>query len=309
MALIFPNVPISPGVPPMSTRAPIADAPPPEALKKDNVASNSAPPQWGVYDGEKLALEPDSIFAVEPLKEYQIATYPIEQGGFQSFNKVSQPGTVHVTMTKGGSVAERAKFLEAVRELGESLKPLTVITPDATYSTVNLVRYDFRRTAEKGATLISVEVLFQEIRQTAVAVFSNSKAPSGAATVNQGPVRTTAPVASTTPIETEATRANPDKAVQLAKIPLSPTPSQVLTVDLAGQPTRVKTYQKAGGLFADIFVNDELTVAGVLATNRGALVRKAYSGFQGELFFQDNGGIADPIFSALGSRFDLIYQI
>lgn len=90
-------------------------------------------------------------------------------------------------------------------------------------------------------------------------------------------------------------------------IPTTAQPSQTLTATLAGQPCRINIYQKAPGLFADLYVNDVLIIAGALCLNTTLLVRNAYLGFIGDLAFFDMQGTDDPVYTGLGTRWLLFY--
>lgn len=90
-------------------------------------------------------------------------------------------------------------------------------------------------------------------------------------------------------------------------IPLVATPSQTVAVNLAGQNCQINVYQKAFGLFLDLYVNDGLIIGGVICQNRNRIVRSLYLGFQGDLIFLDNQGSADPVYTGLGAQFSLAY--
>ena len=90
-------------------------------------------------------------------------------------------------------------------------------------------------------------------------------------------------------------------------IPLQPAPSQILSVTLANQATTINLYQRTLGLFVDVSVGNQAIVTGVLALNLVKIVRDAYLGFIGDLFFVDNQGSSDPDYTGLGGRFSLIY--
>ncbi len=91
-------------------------------------------------------------------------------------------------------------------------------------------------------------------------------------------------------------------------VPLTPVPSQTLSVTLGEQRCRLNVYQKAFGVFVDVYVNDALVVAGSLARNLVPLVRSGYLGFVGDLYFNDTNGSSDPNHDGLGSRFVLLYD-
>lgn len=168
----FPNVPRFPGVPPVN-RIDTANEPVLPTLTKDEIAVTGGTVVWGIF-GQKgnLALEPDSITAVEYQREYRIADYPIEEGGFESYNKVATPFDIRVTMTKGGKLAERKDFLDQVELVVASLDLFTVVTPERSYKNINFMRQDYHRNANSGATLLTIELHALEIRTSASVQFS-----------------------------------------------------------------------------------------------------------------------------------------
>lgn len=158
------------------------------------VSAQADPFQWGIFDADGNAVVVgDSVEAFEEAKEYRVADYPLEEGAFESYNKVETPQEIRLTFKKSGTVAERAAFLTSLDTALKSLDIYSVATPEATYPSVNLVHRDMRRTAEKGAQLLTVDVGVRQVRTTAQTAFTNSKDPAGAATVNDGPVQPAPP--------------------------------------------------------------------------------------------------------------------
>lgn len=90
-------------------------------------------------------------------------------------------------------------------------------------------------------------------------------------------------------------------------IPTQATPSQTFSVLLSGQNCQIDIYQKAQGLFLNLFVDGTMIVGGVICENRNRIVRDAYFGFIGDLAFVDLQGNSDPDYRELGSRFILVY--
>lgn len=90
-------------------------------------------------------------------------------------------------------------------------------------------------------------------------------------------------------------------------LPLAPEPSQSVTVTIGDQRMTLDVYQKRFGLFVDVYVNDALVIGGVLARNLLKIVRSAYLGFVGDVFFYDTQGTDDPVYSGLGDRFVFLY--
>lgn len=91
-------------------------------------------------------------------------------------------------------------------------------------------------------------------------------------------------------------------------VPLAPVPSQTTTVQLGTQSCRIDVRQRRTGLFFDLYVQDQPIVQGVKCLDRVRLVRNAYLGFTGELFFADTQGTSDPVYTGLGGRFILVWS-
>ena len=186
----YPDVPDTKGVPPVLRDGPSQSVP---QLTADQL--NNGQPMlatWGIYTtGGAKALDADSVVSLEYMSEFRVADYPLEKGGFVSYDKVAMPFDIRTLVTKGGSIAERTSFLSAVERLKESLDLVNVVTPERTYLNVNLVRASLSRSATGGAGLIAIECGFREIRESATANYSNSKQPSGAAQVIGGSVQVT----------------------------------------------------------------------------------------------------------------------
>jgi hypothetical protein len=135
----------------------------------------ASPSDWGIFNSSgSIVLDPDSMIAFERGVEYRIATYPLEKGGFQDYNKVATPFEVRVTMTKGGSVTDRQSFLNAIEALQASLDLYDVATPEKVYVGVNITRVSQSRSAQAGANLATVEILLQEVRQTVAVAYTKA---------------------------------------------------------------------------------------------------------------------------------------
>lgn len=90
-------------------------------------------------------------------------------------------------------------------------------------------------------------------------------------------------------------------------IPLQPVPSQMITVSLANQTCQILVSQKLSGMYLDLYVQNNLIIGGVICQNLNRIVRDAYLGFVGDLVFVDSQGFDDPVYTGLGSRFNLAY--
>jgi hypothetical protein len=93
-------------------------------------------------------------------------------------------------------------------------------------------------------------------------------------------------------------------------IPIAAIPNQTLNVQLGGQACILNVYQLAYGLFMDVYIGNTLIVGGVICENLNRIVRSLYLGFIGDLCFFDTQGAQnpqDPIYTGLGSRYQLVY--
>lgn len=90
-------------------------------------------------------------------------------------------------------------------------------------------------------------------------------------------------------------------------IPLQAVPAQIFSVQLNGQNCDINLYQKSGGLFIDLYVDNVLVIGGVICQNLNRIVRYRYFNFIGDLAFADLQGSSNPDYTGLGERFILMY--
>jgi len=197
MSLIpYPNVPPLPGVPAINRNsAGYVGA----AL---NIAAQLLPnnlfgTKWAITDASgNLALVPDSFVNFEYKNERKIPNYPVEGGSFSNYNKVAMPFDCRCVVTCSGNGAmSKQKFLLALQNYLDSLTLLTISTPDASYPNLNLVHVDYRRESSQGATLLLVQLWFQEVRIAQKSAAPNTAKPSGSVSVDIGQVSPVPPSA------------------------------------------------------------------------------------------------------------------
>ena len=90
-------------------------------------------------------------------------------------------------------------------------------------------------------------------------------------------------------------------------VPLSPEPSQQFQVSLNGQNCTIGVYQKDNSVFVDLWVDDEPIFLGIIALDRVGLKLSDYMGFEGQLWFEDQNGTENPVYTGFGTRFLLYY--
>lgn len=184
-----------------------------------SIQPSSRVPAWGIYLNGALALQADSIVRVEYKGSARVSNAPQEAGAFQAYNKVQAPYESRVLMTKGGNESERSAFLDALEAAKQSLNLYDIVMPEKAFQNANIVGYSTQRSAQHGVTLLSVEVMFEEIRQASAPVFTTTTTGGG---VTEVPT-----IAS----PKAATGADPVNAG--TKQPVVPTPAQAAPVQSA----------------------------------------------------------------------------
>jgi hypothetical protein len=147
--------------------------------------ADSNPPTWGVFQDGELIIEPDTISVFEFRQEFNVSDYPVEEGGFASYNKVQLPYDVRVSLIKGGSIDDRAEFLVSIDEIIGKLDLYDVQTPEQVYSELNFTHRNFRRTNENGVGLLLVELWAVEIRETGESAFSSQQSGTSGSSTSQ----------------------------------------------------------------------------------------------------------------------------
>ncbi len=90
-------------------------------------------------------------------------------------------------------------------------------------------------------------------------------------------------------------------------IPTQALANQTLQVQLGNQACTVTIFQFAYGLFLTLLVGTQNIVVSQPCQNGNRLVRDAYLGFAGDLAVVDTQGAADPVYTGLGTRWQLLY--
>ena len=167
----YPDVPMLPGVPQLP-QAPAGSAQAPAVVNPEQLATNTVEidqsQNWLIVDDENygsLLITPDSVVDFEYRGESQIPDYPVEQGGFASYNKVAVPYEVRMTIACTGNGEQASdQFLASLETLRTATTLCKIVTPQFIYPSCNLVHVDYRREAKRGVTLILATLWFQEVR-------------------------------------------------------------------------------------------------------------------------------------------------
>lgn len=183
----MPNIPNVPGVPALASYS--ADAI--ILLVSDAIGSldDFAGPQWGIFlDGEAV-IDFDNFVSFDLRQDLPVSDYPVEEGAFQSYDKVQLPTDIRVRLSAGGSESNRQNFLASIDDVMNTVDLYDIVTPEQTYVSYNFTHRDLHRGATNGAGLISVDLHLREIRVTSTATFSNTQQPPDASQENIGTVQ------------------------------------------------------------------------------------------------------------------------
>lgn len=226
--MVNPIVPDVPGVPPLVRSGP-APAPP-VLLQGDTISTvgQTTSPHWGLFlNGEQVVFA-DSVNAFEFKQDWDLLDYPIEDGAFETYNKVKIPFEIHIRFATGGSESNRTALLDTIDRISETLDLYDAVTPEATYTNCNIEHYDYKRTNDNGAGLILVDVHLRQVRVTETPQFSNTSTPSGADPLNEGGVQ--AQPANTTQTTKVYNLFNSQQAPVLSGSPVNTFPTNQITL-------------------------------------------------------------------------------
>lgn len=180
------NVPNVPGVPPVARDPGLSQDP---VLTGDTTSGDSSSPQWGLFKDGQAIIQSDNVASFEYKQEWVVADYPIEKGGFESYDKVQTPFDVKLRFSTGGSDSAREAFLQSIEAIIGTTDVYDAVMPEKTYISVNPYHYDFHRTNQNGLGLLIVDIYCTEIRENATATFTQTKEPQSQQTQNDGNVQ------------------------------------------------------------------------------------------------------------------------
>ena len=195
---LYPNVPNTIGVPPLIRSASYIQNL--AALLLADGASVyqifSQTPQWGIFLDGVPAITADTVLGFDFNGDYRISSAPQEAGAFVSYNKVQDPFDGRVTFLTGGSVAARTNFIQQIETAVASLSTgYSLVMPEFTWPSINVVKRSFRRTRETGSSCIEIDVWVEQVRVTGTSQFSstNTVNPTSSNPVSSGQVQPAAP--------------------------------------------------------------------------------------------------------------------
>lgn len=177
MAYAVPNVP---GVPPLLGGLIAVALPPLVTADAIGVATFGLGPRWGIFKDGAPVVYSDNVVSMDARKESVIADFPIEGGGFESYDKVRRPFDVRFRLSTGGSVAARSAMIQSVKAIADDFELYMFVAPDDVWENVNVQHFDYHRAAEHGNGLFFVDVWGWQIQLNTSSSLANTQSPASA---------------------------------------------------------------------------------------------------------------------------------
>lgn len=184
--------------------------------------------QWGLFQNGEPVVTSDNVLAFGYSQAYDVSNYQIEDGGFQTYNKVQEPFDIRLQFSTGGSTQDKQAFIQSIAAIIGSMQLYDAVTPEQIYSNVNPVRQIYDRTAVSGAGLLKIDVHCVEVMVTGQVQFTNSQGSSSASQTD-GTAATPAPTSAVTGQPLINDPQSPSASPQVADgnvQPVTPTSSQ-----------------------------------------------------------------------------------
>lgn len=145
------------------------------------------PEQWGIFLDGVPVLVYDNQVSFEYVQDWKISTYPVEQGSFQSYDKVQLPSEIRCRFSAGASTTNRQAMLQSIDDVMNTTDLYDVVTPETVFLGYNFTHRDYSRTAERVG-LVQIDVVLTEVLETATAQFQDTLNPAVAGQVGLGNV-------------------------------------------------------------------------------------------------------------------------
>lgn len=152
---------------------------------------------WGLLgaDDQKIC-DYEGILEVSNASSSQVLTEPLENGQLAAFNKVQQPENVRVLLSLGSDPTKQRASMTRLKQFKGGTGSgflCKLISPSEVSENLSLESIGQTRTSQSGATLLTVELTFVQIRVVQVTsqqLAWSPKNPTGADPVNSGRVQT-----------------------------------------------------------------------------------------------------------------------
>lgn len=148
-------------------------------------------PHYAIVDSKTsaVALEFSGMASIQPSGRAQITTAPVEGGKYQSINKVREPSVVRCEIVVSGltgysgsipnifdmTLVSQSDALKTIKTMLEEANTYDIETPKETLSGYDLVDHSYEVNSQRGVTLLTIYLYFQEVIQQMDVIISGSQ--------------------------------------------------------------------------------------------------------------------------------------
>lgn len=138
-------------------------------------------PQYVIRNNKTndVALEFSGMASIQPGGRAQITNAPVEKGQYQSINKVRGPAVVRCSIIISGltgftgsipnifdlTFTSQSSTLNTIKEMLSATEIYDIETPKETLTSYDLVDHDYEVNSQRGVSMLTVYLVFQEVMQ------------------------------------------------------------------------------------------------------------------------------------------------
>lgn len=137
-----------------------------------------------------VALEFSGMASIQPSGRAQIVNAPVEGGKYQSINKVKEPSMVRCEIIVTGLTGYTGGFpnifdltftsqsgaLDTIKQMLSTANTYDIETPKETLESYDLVDHSYEVNSQRGVSMLTVYLYFQEVMQQMEVVLSGAQA-------------------------------------------------------------------------------------------------------------------------------------
>jgi len=153
------------------------------------------PRQWAILDEKGgAAVSFTSFIDLDYKNEGKALEYPVEEGSFATYNKTRNSMELRATVAIQGTDADFNDLLSKLEDYQAKAAKLSIATPSDFYEGFTLEGLTYKRTVQNNAHMLTVELVFKEVRevktQVTTGVITKPKNPTSASKQNTSKTQT-----------------------------------------------------------------------------------------------------------------------
>lgn len=154
-----------------------------------SIIDSALHPQYVIRNHGKsdVALEFSGMASIQPEGRALVTNAPVEGGVYKSMNKVKAPSIVRCSVIINGltgysggipnifalTLTNQSETLSKIKSMLDNTDIYDIETPKETFSSYDLVGHSYEVNSQRGVTMLTVFLDFQEIMQRMVVISSN----------------------------------------------------------------------------------------------------------------------------------------